>query len=173
MDEEKDELPPFRWNWQAAFMVFFTMAALAIPLAGVLWLARGYLENQAAAAHATPSPAPTKSVNTQSLESALERASESTLGNATKLDAENEWIVRVPSDQAAARAQRISGQAREAGGSALEMEATPPALARLTVQVPQSRRELLQRAINGEKVDFSAIPASSETDLIEVRLVKP
>lgn len=173
MDEEKDELPPFRWNWQAAFMVFFTMAALAIPLAGVLWLARGYLENQVAAAHATPSPTPARPVNTQPLESALERASESTLGNATKLNTENERTLHVAPDQVAARAQRISEQAREAGGSALEMEAAPPTLSRLTIQVPQSRRELLLRAINGEKVDFSAIPASGETDLIEVRLVKP
>lgn len=172
MDEEKDELPPFRWNWQAAFMVFFTMAALAIPLAGVLWLARGYLENQVAAAHATPSSTP-QAVDTRALAGALERASESTLGNATKLDVENEWTVRVTPAEAAARAQRIVEQAREAGGSALETEAAPPALARLTIQVPQSRRELLQRAVNGEKIDFSAIPASSETDLIEVRLVKP
>jgi hypothetical protein len=48
----------------------------------------------------------------------------------------------------------------------------PPALARLTIQVPSSRRELLRRAVNGEKIDFAAIPASADTDLVEVRFVK-
>jgi hypothetical protein len=174
MDEEKDndELPPFRWNWQALFMAFFTMAALAIPLAGVLWLARGYLEGQVAAAHATPSPAP-QAINTHPLEGALERAAESTLGEETKLlGSENEWEIRVAPDEVQARARRVADLARESGGSALEVEAVPPALARLTIQVPSSRRELLRRAVNGEKIDFAAIPASADTDLVEVRFVK-
>jgi hypothetical protein len=173
MDEEKDDkLRPFRWNWQALFMVALTMVALALPLIGVLWFAHDYVENK----NHRPSAAATpelQQVNPKQLEDALVRAADSTLGSATKLATENEWTLRVPPAEVAARVRRIAELTRAAGGSTLETEAQPPALARLAVQVPQSRRELLWRAINGENIDFSTVPAGTETDLVELRLVKP
>ncbi|HEY8902130.1 MAG TPA: hypothetical protein VIM48_00395, partial [Chthoniobacterales bacterium] len=117
MDEDKEELPPFRWNWQAVFMLFFTMAALAIPFGGIVWFLRGYLyaqqrEHAAHAAPASPQPAATSTlvaappspipvptatppkppVDAAALAQSLEHAAESQLGSETKLEDENSTI---------------------------------------------------------------------------------
>jgi hypothetical protein len=198
MDEDKDELPPFRWNWQAVFMLFFTMAALAIPFGGIVWFLRGYLyaqqrEHAAHVAAASPQPATTSTqviaapspvpiptatprkapVDAAALAQSLEHAAESQLGSETKLEDENATIrLTLPADQIGPRIERIKQIATSAGGNALEMTSDQPGAGRLMVQVPDSRADLLRRAIQGDKVDFTSIPASPETTLIEIQIGK-
>jgi hypothetical protein len=196
MDEDKDELPPFRWNWQAVFMLFFTMAALAIPFGGIVWFLRGYLYAQEHAAHVaassqpaarptaqasvTPSPVPAPTaapqrppVDAAALTKSLEHAAESQMGSETRLEDENSSIrLALPADQIGPRIERIKQIATSAGGNALEMTPDQPGGGRLMVQVPDSRADLLRRAIQGDKVDFTSIPASPETTLIDIQIDK-
>jgi|GEM_PF-7085725 len=199
MDEDKDELPPFRWNWQAVFMLFFTMAALAIPFGGIVWFLRGYLYAQqhehaahvaaassqpaarpTAQASETPSPVPVPTTTPQkppvdaaALAQSLEHAAETQMSSETKLEDENSSIrLTLPADQIGPRIERIKQIATSAGGNALEMAPDQPGAGRLMVQVPDSRADLLRRAIQGDKVDFTSIPASPETSLIDIQIDK-
>jgi hypothetical protein len=198
MDEDKDELPPFRWNWQAVFMLFFTMAALAIPLGGIVWFLRGYLYAQqrehtahVAAVSSQPAATPTQMtappapgpipaatprkppVDAAALAQSLEHTAETQMGSETKLEDENSAIhLTLPADQIGPRIERIKQIATSAGGNALEMTPDQPGGGRLMVQVPDSRADLLRRAIQGDKVDFTSIPASPETTLIDIQIGK-
>jgi hypothetical protein len=171
MDEEKDDQPPFRWNPQAVFMLFFFMLAMAVPLMGVAWFARGYLS--AAQPHAAAAPA-VKSIDTSSLEKGLEQVSNAQFASAVTVEARDGVELSVLPEDMPARIDRIIEMAKDAGGSGLEMPSSrTDGARRLTIQVPASRYELLKRAIRGERVDFSAIPAGASTQLLEVNLRKP
>lgn len=165
-DKPSEELPPFRWNRPALAMTALTGVMLVVPLAGVMYFLSGYL---AAPRPAEPPPIPV--VSTRPLASALETTAEAQLGgDHVKLDAESELALRLPADQIAVRMTRIAEQARDAGGSALEMPAENPPARRLIISVPDSRRDLLRRAISGEKIDFSAIPAGGRSEILNVTL---
>ncbi len=167
MDDEEEDRPPFRWNWQAGVMVVFTAVMLIVPLAGVMYLLRGYVT--------APSPAPAgAAMNARPLASALENAADAQLGGArVKLDPESGMTLTLPTDQIASRLARIAELARNAGGSALDMPASRAGSRRLLIQVPGSRRELLRRAILGEKIDFTAAPADSDSQMLDVTLEAP
>jgi hypothetical protein len=166
MDEEIEPQPPFRWNWQAVFMVCFFAAALAIPLAGVLLLAQGYFEPR-------PVAKPAAQVDTTALEKGLERMSDAHFSDTVTTKIQDGIVIEVAHDDMAARIARISEIAKSAGGSALDMSEPGAKSKRLMVQLSASRMELLKRAIRGEPVDFSAIPAGAETQLLEVELKAP
>jgi len=176
MDDDKDEQPPFRWNRQAVFMLVLCMFAMALPLGGVVWSLRGYLvAKQRIAAEATASPTPAKpAVDTVSLEKSLERVSDEQFASTVTLkeDGTSLELTVAPGDMAA-RAARIGELAKDAGGSALDMSDPEAKSRRLMVQVAASRLDLLKRAIRGERVDFSAIPAGAETQMLEVELRAP
>jgi len=121
-EDDPDKLPPFRWNWQAVFMVGFTAAALAIPLLGVVSLLQGYV-NPAPAPKSVPTTA-SKAAENPGLRSALERASDTAMAAAPIPD--ERPALNVPVATEAERAPKIarlrqivSGQ----GGTVLEMEA--------------------------------------------------
>lgn len=171
MEDEKEDPPPFRWNPQAIFMLFFFMAAMALPLGGVLWFARGYLSAQQRIA--TPAPE-VKTVDTSSLEKGLEKMSDSQFASTVTLEDGSNLELEVAADDMDARIARIAELAKSAGGSALDMsEPGATKVRRVTVQVPQSRMELLKRAIRGDQVDFSAIPAGTATQMLEIDLKAP
>ncbi len=170
MDEEKEELPPFRWNPQAVFMLFFFMLAMAVPLGGVVWFARGYLSAQQRLAK---SGNPPKMVDTSSLEKGLERMSDAQFAATTTVENKDDLELQVASEDIASRIAKIMEIAKEAGGSGLEMSASSKDARRIMIQVPSSRYELLKRAIRGDRVDFSAIPAGPSTQLLEVNLRAP
>jgi hypothetical protein len=170
MDEEKEDQPPFRWNPQAVFMLFFFMFAMAIPLAGVVWFARGYLSAQ----QRIEQPATAaKTVDTTSLEKGLERMSDTQFASTVTVEMKDGVELRVIPDDMSSRIARILEIAKEAGGSGLEMSPSDKGTRRVTIQVPASRYELLKRAIRGESVDFSAIPAGATTQLLGVDLKTP
>jgi hypothetical protein len=123
MDEPKeddaDELPPFRWNWQAVFMVGFTIVALAIPLLGVVWSLRGVME--------PPAPKPPteqrEAAENPGLRAALEKASDP-LRVAPLPD--DRASLTIPSATAAAREEsvrKLKEIVAGRGGSIVEMEA--------------------------------------------------
>jgi hypothetical protein len=165
-DEEEQQLPPFRWNKQAVFMVCFFAVALAIPFAGVLMLANGFSMRQ-------PPPKPEAQVDTTSLVKGLEKMSDEHCSSTALTKIQDGVEIEVGADDVVARSMRISQTARFAGGSALDMSKQGAKSRRLLVQVPASRMDLFKRAIRGEPVDFSAIPAGAETQLLEVELKVP
>jgi hypothetical protein len=161
MEEENTEQPPFRWNWQVTVILCLTALALAVPVAGVLLIAKGALE---------PRPAP--AIDTSALERGLETVSSAHFSAAGGPLQETIELSVAPGD-AAARIARIGEIARVAGGSALELSESNAAVRRLMVQVPAARAELFKRAVRGEPVDFSAIPVGAETQLLEITLKAP
>lgn len=165
-----DEQPPFRWNPQAVFMLFFFMAAMAIPLMGVVWFARGYLSAQQRPAAETKAAA-----DTSALEKGLERMSLDKLREATVIQpAAGGMELRVAREDMDARAARIGEIAKAAGGTAVDLGTGADGSARrLMVQVSAPRVELLQRAIRGDRVDFSAIPPGADTQMFEIALKAP
>lgn len=168
MDDEKEEQQPFRWNPQAVFMLFFFMLAMAIPLGGVVWFARGYLAAQQRGEKSAPHIA--KEVDTSSLEKGLERMSDEQFASSVTVETKDLVELRVAEGDMASRVARILEITRDAGGSGLEMSAAGQGSRRLMIQVPASRDELLERAIRGDRVDFTAIPAGADTQLLEVDL---
>jgi len=165
MENEDQSQPPFRWNWQAVFMVCFFAVALAIPLAGVILLGNGAL---------APRPAkPAANVDTAALEKGLEKMTDEHFSTTVTTKIQDGMEIEVAPDDMAARSTRIVEIAGVAGGSALDMSEKGAETRRLMVQAPASRMELLKRAIRGEPVDFSAIPAGTETALLEVELKAP
>jgi len=173
MDEEKDEQPPFRWNRQAICMVAIFLVAMALPLGGVVWVARDYLSAQQRQAARAAAPAPV-AVDAASLERGLERVAEAQFASAVSLqDVGAALTLTLAPDDMTARIARIGELAREAGGSALEVGEPGATPRRVRVQVAGSREELLKRAIRGERVDFSAIPAGTATQMLEVELRAP
>ncbi len=176
MDDEKDEQPPFRWNPQAVFMLFFFMLAMAIPLMGVAWFARGYLSaQQRAVTLPAPAPTPAARIDMKTLEKSLERVSDEQFASTVTLKVGNGVELEVAAEDMNARIARIMELARDAGGSALDMSSSKSdgAARRVMVQVPASRYELLKRAIHGDRVDFSAIPAGTAAQMFEVDLKAP
>ncbi|MGH8047116.1 MAG: hypothetical protein ACREKL_07710 [Chthoniobacterales bacterium] len=163
-EEENDGQPPFQWNWQAVFMVCFFAIALAIPLAGVVLLGKGYFEPR-------PVAKPAAEVDTKALALGLEKLSDDRFS--TTLDVKNSVVLEVAAGDMNARIQRIAEIARAAGGSALEMSQWGAKSRRVVVTIPASRIELMTRAIRGDSVDFSAIPAGANTDVLEVELKAP
>ena len=169
-DEEPREQPPFRWNWQAMVMLCVFAVAMAVPLAGVFWFARGYL---VARQQAVPKPAVEKPVDTSSLEKGLEQMSNAQLPEATSIANDDGISLIVAKEDMGARIARIAEIAKEAGGGAVELSAADAPVRRVMVQAPASRVELLQRAIRGDRVDFSAIPAGASTQMFEINLKAP
>ncbi len=173
--EPKPERGEFQMSWQVAAILALTMIAMAVPLLGVALLARGYFDARSAASSSPGSASVVASPPaTAALTNALERTADQTLGaNATALLGLEIKLV-LPPDQIAARAARISELGRSAGGSGLEI---PPAegesVTRLILHVPKSRMDLLRRAIAGDPVDFSAIPASADGEILQVILSPP
>ena len=167
-DEEPQDQPPFRWNWQAVFMLCFFILAMAIPVAGVLLLAQGYFE-PAPVARAAAAP----EVDTGSLEKGLERVSETQFADVVTISKDEGVELSVAGEDLNPRTARILEIAKEAGGSGLEMGGMGEGAKRVMIQVPASRRGLLRRAILGERVDFSAIPAGAAMQLLEVNLRTP
>jgi hypothetical protein len=167
MEDEPDEQPSFRWNPQAVFMLFFFMLAMAIPLMGVVWFARGYLSASAKGAK----PAPAASANVEPLRAALENVAKTEFGASTKLDAEDEISVRC--DDVGPRAARIADLAKQAGGSSLETAGADAGVRRLKIRVPSTRDEMFRQTIAGGTADFSTVPAGPEMKLLDVVVEKP
>jgi hypothetical protein len=166
MDEENDPQPPFRWNRQAVFMACFFAVALAIPLGGVFWLALGDRKPQ-------PVVKPAAEVDTTALKEGLERMSDAQFSGTVTVEVEKGIEIEVASEDMPARIARIAEIAKSAGGSAVDLSEPDAKSRRVMVQIASSRFELLKRAIRGESVDFSAIPAGTATQLLEVELKAP
>ena len=168
MENEKEELPPFRWNKQAVFMACFFAAMLALPLLGV-----AFFGNYTAPARPAKSPAAEVKVDTDSLQQGLEKMSETRFSSSVTL--ENADVVRleVAKDDMDARIARIGEIAKEAGGGALEMSEAGTSTRRVMANVPRARAELLRRAIRGDRVDFTAIPAGTATEMVQIELGAP
>ena len=118
-EDEAEELPPFRWNWQALFMVGFTLVALAIPLLGVVWSLRGVTDRPAP----KPPTAQREAAENPGLRAALEKASDS-LAVAPIVD--ERPTLEIPAATEGERADKsrklkeiVAGQ----GGSVVEVEA--------------------------------------------------
>lgn len=165
-DESKpQEPPPFRWNPQAVFMALLFLALLAFPLAGVVWTLRDDMKK--------PSR-PDVVVDTTALEKGLESMTDRHFSPTVDAAIQDTLTIEVAPADMTARGQRIAEIAKTAGGSALEMSGGDGAgPRRFMVQAPASRMDLFKRAIRGEPVDFAAIPAGSETALLEVELKAP
>jgi hypothetical protein len=170
-DEETQEQPPFRWNPQAVCMLCLTMAAMAIPLMGVVWFVQGYLSSRQVA----PKSAPQAEINTQPLRETLEHVADSQFAEETKvtIPTEEEVTIHLPAGEVTARVAQIEKLTKTAGGSILEMTSPDAAVRRFVIKVPSLRRDLLASAIRGEQVDFAAMPVTLETKLLEVKLITP
>lgn len=166
-DKQDEELPPFQWNRQAKFMATFFAIALIVPLFGVFFLLRGVL-----APHAPVAP-PAQAVDTKPLQRGLEKMSVEKLSSTTQLAGSDTVEIETAAANMGPRIERIAQIAKTAGGSALEMTEAGAMPRRVVVNVPETRADLFKRAIVGDPVDFSAIPAGAETAIVEVILKAP
>jgi hypothetical protein len=117
-EDEAEELPPFRWNWQALFMVGFTLVALAIPLLGVVWSLR------APGARPVPTPPAEQRVAAENpgLRAALEKASD-TLAVAPLADTRPALEIPAATDaERAQKVQKLKALVAGQGGSVVEVE---------------------------------------------------
>ena len=157
-EDEADELPPFRWNWQALFMVGFTAVALTIPLLGVVWSLRGVMDRPAP----QPPAAQHEAAETPGLRAALEKASD-TLAVAPIADERPALEIPVATDaERAEKVLKLKEIVTGHGGSVVEVEADR----RFLVTGPAGTFDAVSAALRPGK---PAQPASESAGLFEVR----
>lgn len=161
MDEKPthapESLPPFRWNPQAVFMLFFTMFALAIPLGGVVWFARGYLASKLE---------PTRQTEENSaFRSALEKAAASSLEAGPIEEGRPMIDVRIADAARGQKAQLLKDTVAKLGGSVVELETGR----RFLVSAPAGGFDAVRRALGGAADNPAAQPKEDAGEFFEVR----